>query len=78
MSRLMILVMAFVIGLPVGMPAFAAEKEPPASQRAVGDDPRSDADDQKDGHEATREETRRKTHLGKMLLLWFLRNHPLQ
>jgi hypothetical protein len=79
MSQLTILVMVLVMSLPVGMPSVAAEKESPAaSQRVVVEDTGSDADDQKETREATREETKRKNNLGKMLFLWFLRNHPLQ
>jgi hypothetical protein len=73
-----VLVIVAIVTLPIGFPPSAANREASSvSQGPILEDARADLPDPKEGREA-REETKRKQDLTKMLLLWFLRNHPLQ
>jgi hypothetical protein len=75
---LIVLAIVVIVTLPIGLPPSAANREtPPVSQGPILEDARADLADPKDGRDA-REEAKRKQDLTKMLLLWFLRNHPLQ
>jgi hypothetical protein len=75
---LIVIVIVAIVTLPIGLPPSAGNREaPPLSQGRILEDASADLPDPKEGREA-REETKRKQDLTKVLLLWFLRNHPLQ